>query len=118
RNYKGKVVLINFWATWCPPCRNEIPDLIKFRNENRKKFEIIGIALDREGPEIVKKFAREIGINYPVIMGTPEIVSSYGGIQAIPTSFLVDKEGDLVKKIVGFRNYKQFKQMINPFLED
>ena len=118
RNYKGKVVLINFWATWCPPCRKEIPDIIKFREEHKGKFEVIGISVDRDGIDGVRHFVKNIGITYPVIMGTPELIRSYGGIQAIPTSFLVDKDGDLVKKIVGFRNYTQFTEMITPFLED
>ena len=118
RNLKGKVVLINFWATWCPPCRKEIPDIIKFREKYKAKFEVIGVSVDRDGIDGVRHFVKNIGITYPVIMGTPDLVRSYGGIHAIPTSFLVDKDGDLVKKIVGFRNYEQFKEMILPFMED
>jgi len=118
RNYKGKVVLINFWATWCPACREEIPGLIKLREKYKNKLEVIGISVDRGGVKGVKKFARKFGITYPLIMGTSDLVRSYGGIQAIPTSFLVDKDGDLVKKIVGFRSYAQFTKMITPLLED
>ena len=101
-DYKGKVVLVNFWATWCPPCREEIPDFIKVRDSLKTEgFEIIGIAMDEGGAKVVAPFAQEYGITYPLAVGDNKITRSYGGIRGIPTSFLVDREGKIVQKWVG-----------------
>src|SRR5262249_27647042 len=86
---KGKVVLVNFWATWCPPCRMEVPELIKLQEENRDRLQIIGISEDDEADD-VHKFVEKNGINYPVVMATPELVAAYGGVAALPTTFVVD----------------------------
>ncbi len=113
---KGKVVLLNFWATWCPPCRAEIPDLIKLQAKYQDDFVVLGVSLDREGPEVVRQYAQQMGMSYPVIMGTDIMVDSYGGIRNIPTSFVIDRKGDLVAKIVGGRSLAEFEQEIQPFL--
>lgn len=117
-DYKGKVVLLNFWATWCPPCKAEIPDLITISKEYAKDFSIIGISLDQDGPEVVRKFYKEYKLNYPVIMATPEMVNSYGGITAIPTSFILNRKGEVVHQIVGFRNKQAFEDMIKPLIAE
>ena len=99
---KGKVVLVNFWAAWCGPCRYEIPDFMDVYTQYKSKgFELIGIALDEEGWEVVKPYATEQKINYPIVVGDGELAMAYGGIEAIPTSFLVDKDGYIVGKHVG-----------------
>lgn len=116
KNYKGKVTLLNFWATWCPPCRAEIPDLIQLYEIYKKDFVIIGVSLDREGVEVVKSFYNSFKMSYPVIMGTPEIVKSYGGISAIPTSFLINKKGEIVQTIIGYRSKDQYESYIKPLL--
>jgi thiol-disulfide isomerase/thioredoxin len=118
KQYTNKVILLNFWATWCPPCRAEIPDLIELFKKYKKNFMVIGVSLDQEGPEVVKKFYLDHNMNYPVIMGTQNIVSSYGGISAIPTSFIINKKGEIVKKILGFRNKKQYEEEIKPYLSE
>ena len=101
-DYKGKVRLVNFWATWCPPCRAEIPAFIELRHRLAgKSFEIIGIALDREGDEAVKPFVKDHGMDYPVVIGDSRVTRSYGGIRGIPTTFLVDREGKIVHRWVG-----------------
>ena len=101
-DYKGKVVLVNFWATWCPPCREEIPDFIKVRDSLKTQgFEILGIAMDEGGAKVVAPFAKEYGITYPLAVGNNQVTRSYGGIRGIPTSFLVDREGKIVQKWVG-----------------
>jgi thiol-disulfide isomerase/thioredoxin len=98
---QGKVVIVNFWATWCPPCREEIPSLIALQNKYKDRLQIIGISMDEDEPAAyVKAFADKAGINYPVVMGT-EIASEYGGVPALPTSFVLNTAGRVVQKHVG-----------------
>jgi peroxiredoxin len=99
---KGKVVVINFWATWCPPCRAEIPDFIKAYDAYKSKgLEIVGIALDEDGWPKVKPFVDKNKISYPIVLGTAEVAQQYGGIEAIPTTFIVDRKGNIVDHQVG-----------------
>lgn len=104
--YRGKIVVLNFWATWCPPCRYEIPDFIAAQKRYRDKgIEFIGIALDEDGREAVAPFVQEQGINYTVVLGEPKVlgkvVESYGGIQGIPTTFFIDREGRIQERVNG-----------------
>jgi thiol-disulfide isomerase/thioredoxin len=98
---RGKVVIVNFWATWCGPCRAEIPDLVALQEKYKDTLQIIGISEDEAGVEVVKRFAAEHKINYPVAMTTPEIEKMYPGISALPTSFILDRESRVVQKHVG-----------------
>jgi thiol-disulfide isomerase/thioredoxin len=100
-DWAGKVVLVNFWATWCPPCREEIPELLKLKKEYGGRLEIVGISEDDDPPASVLKFARQKGMTYPIVMATPELVDAYGGVPALPTSFLVDPQGRVVQKHSG-----------------
>ena len=100
-DWHGKVTLVNFWATWCAPCRAEIPDLIALQDKYRDKLQIIGISEDEEGPELVKKFAEKYRINYPVVMATPELLKAFSGVYALPTSFIIDRDVRIVQKHVG-----------------
>src|SRR5471030_2911287 len=97
---RGKVVLLNFWATWCPPCRAEIPDLVALQEKYKDTLQIIGISEDEGGVDGVKRFAAEHRINYPVGMTTPEIEKMFPGISALPTSFIIDRESRIVQKHV------------------
>jgi thiol-disulfide isomerase/thioredoxin len=101
---RGKVVLVNFWATWCPPCRAEIPDLIKLQEKYRKELVIIGVSEDEIPPENVKAFANQQGMNYPIAMTTPELRKIFRGVAALPTTFVIDRNGRLVQKHVGLLN--------------
>ena len=98
---RGKVVIVNFWATWCGPCRAEVPDLVALQDKYRDTLQVIGISEDEGGVEVVKRFAAEHKINYPVVMMTPEIEQRYPGISALPTSFILDREARVVQKHVG-----------------
>ncbi|MBI3400896.1 MAG: TlpA family protein disulfide reductase [Acidobacteria bacterium] len=98
---RGKVVIFNFWATWCPPCRAEIPDLIALQDKYRDQLQIIGISEDEESPEMVKRFAAEHKMNYPIVMATRELEKRFPGVSALPTSFIVDRESRVVQKHVG-----------------
>ena len=103
-DYKNKVILLNFWATWCGPCRAEIPDLVELQDKYKDQLQIIGLVVDDEDEDAVKKFAQRYGINYPIAMATDEVRSEYGGIPALPTSFVLDGEGRLVQKHEGLRD--------------
>jgi len=98
---RGKVVIINFWATWCGPCRAEIPDLVALQEKYRDRLQVIGISEDESPPEVVRRFAARYRVNYPVIMMTPEIEKLFPGVGALPTSFIVDRESRIVQKHVG-----------------
>jgi thiol-disulfide isomerase/thioredoxin len=99
--WPGKVVFVNFWATWCPPCREEIPILIDLQNKYKDGLQVIGVSLDDGSPDEVKEFAKMAGINYPIVMRSRELVAAYGGVPALPTSYLVNKEGKIVQKHEG-----------------
>lgn len=102
--YKGKVILLNFWATWCGPCRAEIPDLVELQNKYKDQFQIIGLVVDDDDEEAVKKFVADSDINYPVALASDEVRLEYGGIVALPTSFVLDDEGRVVQKHEGLRD--------------
>jgi len=98
---RGKVVIVNFWATWCPPCRAEIPDLIALQNKYKDQLQIIGISDDDDPPAVVKKWADAHGMNYPIVMSTPELRKVFAGVSALPTSFIVSRESRVVMRHVG-----------------
>jgi thiol-disulfide isomerase/thioredoxin len=101
KDLQGKVVLVNFWATWCPPCRAEIPDLIKLQEQYKDHLVIVGISSD-EGPvESVVKFAQQYRMNYPIVMETPEHTKAFPGIFALPTTFVMDQDLRIVQKHIG-----------------
>lgn len=98
---RGKVTLVNFWATWCGPCRREIPDLVALQEKYRDSLVIIGVSED-EGPvENVKKFAAEHKVNYPIVMTTAELQKAFPGVNALPTTFVLDRELRIAQKHVG-----------------
>jgi thiol-disulfide isomerase/thioredoxin len=100
-DWHGKVTLVNFWATWCPPCRAEIPDLVALQDKYRDKLQVIGISEDEDGPELVRRFAVQYHINYPLVMATPELLKAFSGVYALPTSFIIDRDVRIVQKHVG-----------------
>ena len=100
-SYRGKVVLINFWATWCPPCRAEIPDLVALQEKYRDQLQIIGVSEDEAPVEVVRRFAADHHMNYPVVMTSPELEKMFPGIGALPTSYVIDRDARIVQKHVG-----------------
>lgn len=98
---RGKVVLINFWATWCPPCRQEIPELIDLANRYKDGLQVVGISMDDADAAQVKDFATRMGMNYPVVMGGREIITPYGGVPGLPTTYVINRDGRIVQKHVG-----------------
>jgi thiol-disulfide isomerase/thioredoxin len=101
---RGKVVLVNFWATWCPPCREEIPALIALQDKYKDHLQIIGVAQDSGNVEEVRTFATAHGMNYPTVLSTPEIEKLFPGVYALPTTFVLDRDGKLAQKHVGLLN--------------
>ena len=114
---KGKVVLVNFWATWCGPCLREIPDFIEVYEQYKSRgFEIVGIALDEEGFDLVGPFVKKYKIPYPVVIGTGKTVDSYGGFDAIPTSFLVNRDGLIVGVYTGLLSKARLEKKLKEIL--
>jgi cytochrome c biogenesis protein CcmG/thiol:disulfide interchange protein DsbE len=114
---KGKVVIVNFWATWCGPCRVEIPDFIEvYKKHKDKGVEIIGISVDEDGWDVVRPFIKKNGINYPIVMQDERVSRDYGGISAIPTTFIVDKEGYVVFGRAGVLTKAQLESRLKPLL--
>jgi peroxiredoxin len=116
-DFKGRVLIIDFWATWCPPCRQEIPHFIGLYDQYKSRgLEIIGIALDQNGEKTVKEFTAKNKINYTVLLGNEEVSDLYGGIAAIPTTFIVDKDGNIRKKYIGYNEKEVFERDIKELL--
>ena len=115
---KGKVVLVDFWATWCPPCREEIPHFIQLYNTYAPKIEILGVAMDEEGEEVVAPFVKEHQIPYPIAIGTEALMDAFGGVRGLPTTFVVDPKGRIIRKYLGYQELEVFEQDIRALLPD
>ncbi len=114
---KGKVVLLNFWATWCGPCRREIPDFLEAYKQNKGKgFEIVGVALDEEGWKAVGPFVKQYKVSYPVVIGNGKLVQEYGNFELIPTTFLIDKQGTIVHTWTGLVKKAELEQKLKSLL--
>lgn len=115
-DYSGKVVIVNFWATWCPPCRAELPEFVRFYNENKKKgVEIIGIALSSRKAD-VDAMVKEYGMSYPVCLSDGKAEAAYGGIRAIPTTFIIDRKGNISTSRKGMMGYKDLEEAVKKLL--
>ena len=117
-DFKGKVVLVNFWATWCPPCRKEIPSLKILQDKyGDKGFSVLGISMDEGGRKHVKKFVDKLEVNYPIIIGKSKHARGFGGVMGIPVTFLVDREGIIVKRLDGYISEKVLERELIKILE-
>jgi thiol-disulfide isomerase/thioredoxin len=99
--YKGKWVLVNFWATWCPPCLEEIPDLIALHENKKNNLVVIGIAMDYRNAKQVTDFADGLLVNYPIVLGNAQVVNQIGPVEGLPTTYLYNPEGKMVAQQVG-----------------
>ena len=112
---KNSVVLINFWATWCGPCKRELPDLIALSNEYKdKNIKIIGISVDRNDDvlKLVHDFAVQTNMTYPIVVDNGDLEQAFGGIRGIPTSFFVNRKGEIVNKMIGTQSKETFQQAL------
>ena len=118
-DYRGKVVVLDFWATWCPPCKAEIPDFIKLYSQYKGDgFQMLGISVDQGGLSVVKPFMKAYGINYPIMLADDQVVSDFGGISAIPTTFVIDKHGRVRASFVGYRPASEFENLIKQLTKE
>ena len=116
-DFKGKIVVLDFWATWCGPCRAEIPGFVSLQNKYAPQgLVIIGASVDEGGASTVKPFTQKLGVNYPVVLADEKVQQAFGGIEAIPTTFVIDRVGRVVKRHCGFANKDEFEQEIKPLL--
>ncbi len=117
-DYKGRVVLLNFWATWCGPCKIEIPWFVEFERRHKDKgFAVLGVSMDEDGWDVVRPFVAGIGVNYRILLGTEMMAEQYGGVAALPTSFLIDREGRIAATHVGLVSRRDYEDDISALLE-
>ena len=118
KDLKGEVVVLNFFATWCGPCRQEIPELVRlYKGLRGKGVKIIGVSLDPEPGAVLGPFISHYGITYPVLLGTREVVVDYGGITGIPTTFVIDRNGTISDYFVGMQAGHVIEKAVKHLLE-
>jgi peroxiredoxin len=116
-DFTGKVVIVDFWATWCGPCRAEVPGFVRLQAKYRGQgLTILGLSLDENGEKLVREFAEQYNVNYPMLLANPETARSFGGIVGIPTTFLLDRKGQIVQKYIGQTEPKTFEAAVQPLL--
>jgi len=117
-DYKGKVVLLDFWATYCGPCKIEIPWFMDFERKHKDQgFSVLGVSMDDDGWDAVKPFVSDVGINYRVMVGNDSTAAMYGGIEALPTTFLIDRDGKIADVHVGLTSKSDFENAIEQLLQ-
>jgi len=117
-DYKGKVVLLDFWATWCGPCGIEIPWFTEFQRKYKDRgFEVLGVAMDDEGWKAISPFVAEKKINYRIVLGDDKTGDQYGGVEALPTTFVIDRDGRIASTHVGLTSRKDFEDAIEKLLD-
>jgi thiol-disulfide isomerase/thioredoxin len=101
--FRGKVLVIDFWATWCPPCREAIPELVAMKKKyGPQGFDIVGISLDENPARVIPPFVEQFGINYPIVVANAEVSTAFGGIFGLPTTFIVDRNGNIAQRYIGY----------------
>lgn len=115
--FKGKAVLVNFWATWCDPCKVETPWLVELQNQyGSQGLQVVGVAMDDSGKDEIARFAKQMGMNYPVLLGKEAVGDAYGGVAYLPESFFIGRDGKVVDKIMGLRGKDEIEDAIRKAL--
>jgi peroxiredoxin len=116
-DFRGKAVLLNFWATWCGPCKIEMPWFVDFQKQyGAQGLQIVGVAMDDASKEDISKFAKDMGVNYPILIGKEAVGDQYGGVPALPETFLIGRDGKIVDKIIGLRGKAEIADSIREAL--
>ncbi len=116
-DFQGKVVLLNFWATWCGPCKIEMPWFVEFQRKYKDRgFSVIAVAMDEEGWKVVRPFADRLKLNFPIVIGTDEVADNYGGIAALPTTYIIDKQGKVALMHQGLTSKGDYEDEIERLL--
>jgi thiol-disulfide isomerase/thioredoxin len=114
---RGKAVLLNFWATWCGPCKIETPWLVELQKQyGSQGLQVVGIAMDDSGKDDIEKFAKDMGVNYPVLLGKEAVGDAYGGVPALPESFFIGRDGKIVDRIIGLKGRGEIEDSIKKAL--
>ena len=114
---KGKAVVVNFWATWCGPCKIETPWLVELQNQyGSQGLQVVGVAMDDSGKDEIEKFAKDMGVNYPVLIGKEAVGDAYGGVPALPESFFVGRDGKIVDRIIGLKGRAEIEDSVKKAL--
>ena len=117
-DYRGKVVLLNFWATWCGPCRIEIPWFMQFEKEFKDRgFAVLGISMDDDGWDAVKPYVQRMRVNYRMLLGDSMVSDLYGGVDSLPTSFMIDRQGRVARVHIGLVSRSEYQNDINALLD-
>jgi peroxiredoxin len=115
--FRGKAVLLNFWATWCPPCKVEMPWFADLQKEyGQDGLVVLGVAMDDSSPSTIAKFTHEMGVNYPVLLGTDKVSDDYGDVQYLPTTFYIGRDGTIVDKMTGLLDRKDIEEAVKKTL--
>jgi len=118
-SYQGKVVVLNFWATWCGPCRVEIPWLIEFESQFKDKgFAVLGVAMDEEGWDLVKPYVQQKKVNYRILLGNDNVAAMYGGLENIPTTLVLDRDGKIAAMHIGLVSKSEYQNDIQQLLDE
>lgn len=117
-DFHGKAVVLNFWATWCPPCKTEMPWLVDLQQQySPEGLTVVGVALDEAGDDEIAKFARDMKLNYPVLIGDDKTSDAYGSVQMLPTTFYIDREGKIVARVIGLTGKREIEDNMKEALK-
>ncbi len=118
-DFRGKAVLLNFWATWCAPCKIEMPWFVDLQNRyGAEGLQVVGVAMDDASPNDITKFANALGVNYPILVGKDAVGNAYGGVQFLPSTFYIGRDGKIVAKVFGLKTKNEIEDNIKKALAE